>query len=57
MKAQFAAEKAAEEAAEEAAKAEKAAKAKAMAARDATIAGNAELWTANMPEHVINSFL
>jgi hypothetical protein len=28
-----------------------------MAARDATIAGSAELWTANMPEHVINSFL
>ena len=57
MKAKFAAEKAAEEAAEK----EAAAKAKALAAakaeRAATIKGNDELWVANMPPEVLNSFV
>jgi len=57
MAAKFAAEKEAEEKAE----AEAAAKAKALAAakaeRAATIKGNDELWVANMPPEVLNSFV
>merc|ERR1712046_438116 len=49
MKAKFAAEKAAEEKAE--------AEAAAKAERAATIKGNDELWVANMPPEVVNSFV
>merc|ERR1719460_14983 len=56
-KAKFAAEKAAEEAAEEAAAARAKAVAVAKAERAATIKGNDELWVANMPPEVLNSFV
>merc|ERR1712031_61369 len=49
MKKKFAEEKAAEAAAEKAAE--------ARAARAATIKGNDELWVANMPPEVLNSFV
>merc|ERR1712046_357550 len=57
MKAKFAAEKAAEEKAEAEAEARAAALAKAKAERAATIKGNDELWVANMPPEVLNSFV
>jgi myosin heavy subunit len=57
MKKKFAEEKAAEEAAEKAAEARAAALAKARAERAATIKGNDELWVANMPPEVLNSFV
>lgn len=57
MKAKFAAEKEAEDKAKEEAKLAAAKLAKQKALRDEEISGNAELWTANMPEHVINSFI
>lgn len=57
MKAKFAAEKAAEAEAELAAEARAAALAKARTERSATIKGNDELWVANMPSEVVNSFV
>ena len=57
MKAKFAAEKAAEAEAELAAEARAAALAKARTERSATIKGNDELWVANMPSEVVNSFI
>jgi len=57
MKRKFAEEKAAEEAAEAEAKAKAKALAAAKAERAATIKGNDELWVANMPPEVVNSFV
>jgi len=57
MKAKFAAEKEAEDKAKEDAKLAAAKLAKQKALRDEEISGSAELWTANMPEHVLNSFI
>merc|ERR1712203_737409 len=55
--AEIEARKAAEEAAEEAAAARAKALAVAKAERAATIKGNDELWVANMPPEVLNSFV